>query len=749
MKLIYLLFTFFLTGISTSLFSQSESQIQEIRDLMWKNTDPEFSQTTINPEYADESAVVICRKLEYEVKKEIFFTYLYENKYLHQRVKLQDKSAVEEFSELEFDFTNNFVPTGLFVTEWENYVGIRVIKPDGTEREVSLEEAVDESVSQGFQKYQLKKFAIPDLEPGDIIDYYFVTKHTTLNPYMEVFDPWLYRLSGKYPIQKHYVELRTYRQCFLNVTALNGAPRFRKSSPKGDQTIYKLAMNNIGKEEIKRWQYPYREYPTLKFQAFYFSGKGKTQSPILYKFVDAKKQVREQFTNTEIRDFLYYLAYKWGSSNSILDFNLLDFLLSPPSDFDKIKTYMRANFHKETDPEIIARETMYYLRQLTFREDFVKNDLLEEQTDDNRELVGEPPYAGNYETISIISRILKHKKIPYELFLTTSNEYGTLDDYLIPPDLSLGIVVKNKKGREIYISSMNRFSTFGELPPSVQGAEAIAIDPYKSRSERTFRKLTLPAPNADYTSHRTDSYITFDTENMDSLYITRNISISGYGRYYYQNNYLLPKEYLDAGKDDKFRFDKLDDEDLLKRAEDKYEQDRQDRLARYKKTVLSEYSIDEVSIKDFNYLESGMWEESPAFCYRDSFAVNDFLSRVGPNYLLEIGKLIGEQVTLSEKELEPRTVGIYMNTARKYQENLEVIIPEGFEPEGIEELNVNISNETGSFKASAVYEGGILKIRTTKTYNRASFPAEKWDLMKEFLNGAYTFTQKKVLLQRI
>lgn len=85
-------------------------------------------------------------------------------------IKLQDKSAVDEFSSIEFrDVTNEIT-------------AFRIIKPNGSIVEVDMTKAVgvdEETQSKsstvfgtyirgGFKR---KKIAFENLEPGDIIDY--------------------------------------------------------------------------------------------------------------------------------------------------------------------------------------------------------------------------------------------------------------------------------------------------------------------------------------------------------------------------------------------------------------------------------------------------------------------------------------------------------------------------------------------------------------------------------------------------
>jgi hypothetical protein len=740
---ILLVFSLIIAGtLLCTVKAQTEEEKLKVRQKMWSATDTDFKLTVIDPKYANESAVILCRSFEYEVKKEVMLTYLYENTYMHERIKLLDKAAVDAYSELEFNFATSYQLSG-----WSTrpnvlfFVGVKIIKPDGSEIEVKSNEAVVEKISQGSVSYSINKIAIPNLEPGDILDYYYVQKNTAIaRYYYEAFEPWLYSLVDEYPIIKTKMELRIMRKCFLNIISLNGAPRFAKdNSNKENYLRFSLIIENIEKGKYTRWFFPYREYPAIKFQAFYFHEKGMRNNPVLSKFIDDIAIVREKFTKQEITDLLAIISKKWSYQ---------------AYDSYKVKAFLEKEMASVEDPERILEETVNYTRQLLNREDFTDRDLYGEITNDNKELLGEPDYNYNLRTIALLSLVLKSKSIAHEVFITTSNRLGTIDEFLIPSDLILGIVLTGKQTH--YISSCNRFSTFGELPVQLQGNKAYSINIYETKKKRVLREITLPGPAVDQSSQITNCTIRFEPENMDSIYVQREISVSGYLRYYYQNNLIIPSEYIADCRDEKYGFKKPDEELTSKkkkqavndRIEEKQKQDLVDRMERCRKLIKSEYDIENVNIKDFKLVATGMWSEEPVFKYQDRFVMNDYISKTGQNYLLEVGQLVGSQVKLDDEELAGRTENIYLEVPRSYTQVLEIEIPEGFTPMGIDELNMNIGNSTGSFVSTAEFSNRIMKITTQKKYNHSFEPADNWSLMVEFLKAAYDFTQKKILLQK-
>ena len=134
--------------------------------------------------------------------------------------------------------------------------------------------------------------------------------------------------------------------------------------------------------------------------------------------------------------------------------------------------------------------------------------------------------------------------------------------------------------------------------------------------------------------------------------------------------------------------------------------------------------------------------------YNETFAINDALiKRAGPNYILEIGKLIGGQITINEIEYE-RTKPVQMNFPRSYNYNITLKLPEGFTVSGLDKLNKSVDNATGSFISTAKVEGSNLVITTSKNYKHNYETSANWPKMIAFLDEAVQFTNEKILLKK-
>jgi hypothetical protein len=76
-------------------------------------------------------------------------------------------------------------------------------------------------------------------------------------------------------------------------------------------------------------------------------------------------------------------------------------------------------------------------------------------------------------------------------------------------------------------------------------------------------------------------------------------------------------------------------------------------------------------------------------------------------------------------------------------------VPAGYKVVGVQNLNMNLENEAGTFAVQASVEGNNLNILVKKIYKNAVVKKENWDKFLEVLDAAFHFSQKKVLLKRL
>src|SRR6266496_1263160 len=105
--------------------------------FVFAQTDEEFKVTAIPDKWKNESAVIVGQKTEYNFKRlaagKNYSTVVRINEFIHKRIKLQDKNALEKFS------TFYFATMGK-----DGNAAYNIIKANGEQETVDMKSAIEE-----------------------------------------------------------------------------------------------------------------------------------------------------------------------------------------------------------------------------------------------------------------------------------------------------------------------------------------------------------------------------------------------------------------------------------------------------------------------------------------------------------------------------------------------------------------------------------------------------------------------------
>ena len=207
--------------------------------VLWLENIPAFANNTVPDKYKDESAVVFGFKRSVTIDKKSRNGFLskgersllfFEN--VRFKIKLNDRNAVKAFTEVYFRYSDK-----------TDGFSAKITKTDGTVKAVSLNDAVGvesvSSVPEFFKSFfdqqsggerRYFKVAVPDMEPGDILEYVTITK-SKLNVlgtgYIE-FTPQYEVCNKVYPVLYNQIIMETDDKSFFKSLSVNGAPDFKK-----------------------------------------------------------------------------------------------------------------------------------------------------------------------------------------------------------------------------------------------------------------------------------------------------------------------------------------------------------------------------------------------------------------------------------------------------------------------------------------------------------------------------------------
>lgn len=703
-----------------SFITNTYSQDTEKPDEIFTKPDPDFTITEIPDKWKNESAVIICQNLVYSFDKK--GGKIIDKEIIRKRIKLLDKAAINEFSEFYFVSTEN--------------IGINIIKPDGKINKVNLSEAV--VVSEEIQipfvyrsnfriKREYKKIAIPGLEVNDIIDYYynFADKRSIPLSNEYVFPEILISLNNTYPTLKQKTEFQVEKGFNINFKNQNGAPDLKeKPSATPELTVFYFEDSDREKSLYERWNYIYRSTPTVKFQIVYIKNGDKS-----YYFIGAPGVPKKNLSDQEVLDKVMKLVLE----NNSFTTKVRSYLALILKDYRKDKKI------KVVPPDITAKIAYYFYRH--FRYYNPEGLGLGEQLINDGEDV---------QFVKTMVSVLKKYQVKYKVILVAPVEISDLSDVILKEEL-LWMIKIEEGPTPFYLYPPSLHTVLNEIPDSYAGAKAyqLHIDPKAPSISRT----TLPKYNPELNAENTKLQVTPDSSDITNFKVKRKFTAIGNQKSYYQNliYYLKIAEeeyqhykntvypyYSTWGSTDAARrkeFDNNVKERMKSNVDDDYE------LVEY-----GDFSLDFYGRGYFHNTDSITSSDNNPFGYTDNFTIEGLLKKVGNNYIFEIGKLLGGQVEIEEKEMD-RKFDIYYSP-RTYKTEINFTIPEGYSLEGIDKLNMNVENETGFFKSVVSLNGSVLTIKTEKQYKNHMEKKEDWSKLVAFLNAAYDFTQTKVLLKK-
>ncbi len=275
----------FLSMLPFSLLAQddddtfSPSKLEAIAKNMktiWDDADADFSVTAIPEKWKEESGIIVAQKTKFAFDKDANKLAVYE--ITRRRIKLMDRDAVNSYSSFYFRIGSS-----------NDGAGIKIVKPDGSVQDVSLRNAVfveDASdvpdtytpyigkASTQYDKSKSKviyyKVAVPDLNPGDIIDYgtIFYDDNTVKKMNYIEFDPIYFVCTREYPVISQKFEIDTDNNSFVNSKSTMGAPAFKESGNSNAE--YTWEDRNREKMSDTRWVNRLIEFPIAQIPDCFF-----------------------------------------------------------------------------------------------------------------------------------------------------------------------------------------------------------------------------------------------------------------------------------------------------------------------------------------------------------------------------------------------------------------------------------------------------------------------------------------------
>jgi len=718
----------FLFSLLLFLSIANAQKKDDIKDFFWGQNDPARAIVNIPDKWKNESAVIIFKSEDYHFDKSksimvqgaVNITY---TSSIRKRIKLMDQASVKAFS--EFSFNKGFSTAANFKKRKGGVrVGIKIVKPDGAEREVNVaEEAV--SMDEG------KKVAISNLEVGDIIDFFYHSVEPFQVYINHPFKAEENTLGDEYPIMSMKLTFSTENDFYVNFNTYNGAPELKPTGTKGNRRNYELVANDIEKNDFPRWFYPLVELPCYKFQV-YFAKTGKIAEESA--FLPEKEDIIKKSVSKE--DVLNYY----------------DKRLRALGDLGQIEDFLKKKSFASAEEKV--KEVYYFMRHryyTRYLEAFVVNDT---------KIMAPFDLYGNYPTLMTDElhfarhylAFLKDNKIDCDIIVATPRINGSIDQLLIQENAVL--ILKVNTPNPVYLQLFNPYTNAGQINYELEASDAYAVEFSNKKKITGIKKVKLPSTT--YKDNNTSEKMAVQiSDDFSSVNFSRESALKGHNKNGVQEDKMYFFDYVD---EDYSKYNTTPLMELVKNKKKKEQytkefdalknklRDKQKEEAKRSAESEFELPIEEYAL---NIKNTGRYGIDNPFNYNEvGVFKNNLIKKAGENYVFEIGKLIGGQAEIKDKELN-RGNNVYLSFPRSFNDEIIFTIPGGYTVSGIDKLNKKVENSTGGFVSSATIEGNQLIIKTHKYYANYFEPGKNWKDMVAFLDAAYQFTQEKVLLKKV
>lgn len=705
------------------------------QDLVFKESIEDFDIDAAPEKWASEPVVILCQKMYVNYH---FYRFLADSRIVsRKRILIQDKSGLEMYS--QFYYQN------------PEELGITIIKPDGSKEDVNINEAIE--VNADIPKYQKTKFgsknyfkiAIPNLEVGDIIDYYaiYIDEHKNMLPILFT------TISHNFPIVNQEYIFDVHEGYTFYHNSFNGAPALVMNKNKGldhkgrsRDKYRRFTLKDTDRAPMiqERWDYEYLTEPTIKIMVT--DKKGPLGN-------------KDNITKTKL------------DLNTILP-NLWKSVCEWCSTYKSIATNKWSTRHIKKLSGDEKVESIYNLLKYTF--------VYWNQSEENQDKIDEGYiYSFTHEVSDLRSDIfsktfmslLNKFDVEGEVVVVMPRHLGQTEDAITLAELEFGIYVP-ETGK--YYWTPNNYSIAGEMNPNFYGTSGFRIPKKdirkKMKKGRRYKAINIPESKASDNVIDSKIKLTFEDDNL--LNFTKNSKYTGAAKtdyspiLMYNSLYAYEDVYSIKRKEDKEKMAVYNSKDggdseggwrkerMLKKKEElqnevaEIEERREKLLSSW---IEDDYEVEEIISFDINAF--GNESSDQALDVTMTFSSNDYLKKAGPNLILDIGRMITSQIQLTAEEIKERSKPVQLRVARTLLNEISFEIPAGMKAEGLENLKMEIDNEAGSFISTVHQDGQSVTINTSKIYKAQHLPADKWPLLVDMLEAAYKFSQSKIVIKKL
>ncbi len=685
--------------------------------------DADFYNYSIPENFLNAPAVILCQKNTYTHDATPYTLKLI--KEFHTKILVNEKTALEDFATIYFDID----------MKQGDKIAIKLLKKNGTINEITavkdalkVDKGKVPSVyrTYGNENQDYYKLAIPNLEVGDTLEYIFFIHVNVSTPTRDggvntfAFYPTYRYLNSTYPVVKQKLLIDLGPKLYLSAKSMHGAPELKKiNSDDRKRVVYYTEDVNRAAVEDQRWLYTAREMPCIKFQPFYAPRKPVTDRSIFFISDDAET-IKSSISKDDIKAKVTNKLQK-------------PFVKSSPAVIAKaaILKKLDASISKGDSKEKILESYHNYLRS-EFRE------------------YATPAYDEYFLAMSMY--VLNKYDIPFDIVVVPNRITADKETALFTDDLMYCLRVNEKfifptqRNSQLYASDISYVGQDGWIAKvDDKGKRILAVD-----------DITIPNSLSSENQIIDKLYIEIQEDNFEKINLIDTCYYSGLAKRTY-TRYNSRQDELGTEEDDTILFDEDEKKERARRNTARREEQQRKETEAEKQTYdkvkkelaesLKEDYSNLIEVDTFAILNTGSFAPNTALVEKIDLEIGDLIKKVGPNYIVELGKAIGSQVEVKKDE-QNRKNGVWINYPSEYNKIIRMKIPAGYTVDGLQNFNFNIDNAAGKFTSTAIQKNGYVEVDFQKVYKKNYLTAAEWPNLVSMLDAAYDFTQKQLVLKK-
>ncbi|MCU0415610.1 MAG: hypothetical protein MUE33_00360 [Cytophagaceae bacterium] len=684
-----------------------------------------FAQSNSVPkEFKDESVVILELLNEYSFSVSGSKSIITEKKF--SRIFLSDKNAVNKYSTF---YTTKSSDNDVFV--------LNIIKPDNSKKVFSYSDGIEEKENVSIPNYfrsnisfnsSYYKFALPDLEPGDIIEYTTINRfeyYGTVAPFTRVY------MNGDFPIVINKIRINVEKEKFyIYHNSVLGAPAL-KVVREGNLEKEYYVSDTLCKKVGFDWKLQRECFiPHVKFVV------SNTKSSVRYVIPPADDSKKEFGPVTEKEIKKLFTEFK----NQV---NLVKYSKKTASII--ISEVKAKNTSYAKDPDKMIELCWYYLRYKTINE--INYSMYDSYVSTD----------GDIYFVMVMHHIIAYFKQSSDIFVTSDNKSLPLTEAISPREINWGIRYKDN-----YMTLPVYYMQYGQVTNSFQGQKGYMIKNYTTKlkpEELTVSTIELPKRHYLENTLKESVSVTIDLEEEPVMTCSRVLtSTNGFNALFIPDYYNV---YFNLAQLDFLNMNTIDSSTMYNGYTKAYAQEKRQKdkeaLAKYYKGLHERYeeelknNYDNVeALKSWKITQNGMIPSIPSFEIEESFIMEDAISKVGNGYVVKIGLLLGNYTRFIEDQ-RIRSYGGMLDLASNKTIQITFTIPDGYKLASTEELskyNVTFSNDFVELQSTLKYTGNTVTITVVRNFKKQSFTKEEFEGVLKFYDMMFELSQGKLIIKK-